>query len=208
MENSMDNELDIEQILKQSIFTGHGRHYIHKMYQTPDSGWSVYANSYKEAADHLVNDMDDGDIVEVYAIMFLYRHALELEIKHHLQKMFEYRYTQNAHVSAGHALVGLWDEYRRTWEMLAEDPSDEAKVQQTFTDVSERTGEFARLDESSTELRYPTARDGTPTMAGMLKDEAAIVVDIYQMGLVVQAIFAVLDNAGDWLEYRLESRTF
>ena len=204
----MDNELDIEQTLKQSIFTGYGRHYIHKMYQTPDSGWSVYANSYKEAADHLVNDMDDGDIIEVYAIMFLYRHALELKIKHHLQKMSEYRDIQNAHVCAGHALVGLWDEYRRIWEMLADDPSDEADVRRPLADVSERIGEFARLDESSTELRYPTARDGTPTMAGTLKDDAAIVVDIYQIGLVVQAIFAVLDSAGDWLEYRLESRTF
>ena len=208
MENSMDDELDIEQILKQSIFTGYGRHYIHRGYQTPEFGWSAYANSYKEAADHLVNDMGSGEEIEIYAIVFLYRHALELKIKHHLQKMSEYRDIQSSHVSAGHDLVGLWGEYRRTWKMLAEDPSDEAEVHRLFADVSERAGDFARLDESSTELRYPIKRDGTPTMAAVLGKESAVVFDVYQVGLLVTAIFRLLDSAGYWLDERLESRTF
>lgn len=208
MENSMDHELDIEQILKQSIFTGHGRHHIHRMYQTPESGWSAYANSYKEAADHLVNDVDSGEEIEIYAIMFLYRHALELKIKHRLQKMSEFRDIQSSHVSTGHDLKRLWDEYRSTWKMLAEDSSDEAEVQQPFADISERIADFGRLDEPSPELRYPTATDGTPTMTGTLKDEAAVVVDIYRVGSVIEAIFKVLDGVGDWLDARLEPRTF
>ena len=198
----MRGDSAVEQILKRSIFTGQGRHHIHRMYHTAESGWAVYAQSYKEAADHLVNEMDSGDEIEVYALMFLYRHSLELKIKHRVARMSQHLGDESVRFGEGHNLEKIWGEFRRLWDVLAEDSSDDSDVQGPFADISDRVAEFVRLDKFSTELRYPVQKDGSPTMGGLLKGGAVAVVDVYQLGLVVDAIFAVLDGAGDWLEAR------
>ena len=71
--------------------------------------------------------------------------------------------------------------------------------------VAERFGELHDLDKRSAGLRYPLERNRSSSMQEILGEESAAVVDLEQLGMVVEAMTMVLDGTGNWLESYAEA---
>ncbi len=195
-------------VLRTPILHGGGRHYIHAMshFDGDSFPWYLYAHSYQSAADFLVSNLGDVDENAHYAILFLYRHSLELKLKEHIFKLDQHLDSDCPGNLSEHDLVVLWDEYLAKRGAVSERlglDRDEAGEQDA--PIAERLGELRGLDRKSAGLRYPLERDRSSSMQGVLGEESAVVVDLEQFGMLVGAMTTVLDGIGDWLESYAEA---
>lgn len=94
-----------------------------------DANFTVYAYSYREAAERLLKSAaagggHDSDLL-IYPILFLYRHHVELQLKHIIT---EWRRHPD-HSGPGymhHGLKDLWRECGKIFEEVFPDSDDEA----------------------------------------------------------------------------------
>ena len=123
-----------------------------------------YARGYKKAADTLAEEVirtsSNQDIL-VYPILFLYRHYLELRLKEIV--MNGRRLLGNGHgFPTNHQLGSLWSIVkgiaRKVW--LSPDPPE-------FQSIDHIISEYSKVDDGSFAFRYPTDRDGEPTLDGI-----------------------------------------
>ena len=89
---------------------------------------------------------------EVFAhvIAYLYRHAIELRIKHMMTRLRDFRAADDngkAGMMLGHALVPLWQRVRDEYKESIDSPGEDVIVR--------LLGEVDALDENSTAFRYP-----------------------------------------------------
>ncbi len=194
---------EVVEALKAPILHGGGRHYIHAMYHADwDSfPWYLYAHSYKSAADYLVSNQEHIDKNAHYAIMFLYRHSLELKIKEHIFRIDEYLDKDEPGNFKEHRLGVLYDEYRNgLGEVIDIFGLDRDEILEHDSSVADRIAEFDRLDQSSADLRYPVTKRRTSSMENILQNDSAAVVDLVQIALAVDAVSTWIDATGDVLE--------
>ena len=81
--------------------------------------WDGYAMAYKIAADRLVDGLQRGPISELYQvfpIMFLYRHYLEIRLKEILRILRDWDGRRDAQIPHTHDLPKLWKEVRQLLE--------------------------------------------------------------------------------------------
>jgi hypothetical protein len=128
--------------------------------------WGLYCDGYKQAADvladHFLGQHECSAYYQsqAYAIMFLYRHYLELRLKElfiaygHLLdlddtiKVFDYK----------HKLIPLWQEVRRRDKTVSTESSCEIDADmELLEDIIEQ---FACIDLNSEIFRYPVLKDG------------------------------------------------
>ncbi|MXX18022.1 MAG: hypothetical protein F4X03_12895 [Dehalococcoidia bacterium] len=196
------------EVLRAPLLYGGGRHYIHAMYHFDwDSfPWYLYAHSYQSAADFLVSNLDEVDKNAHYAIMFLYRHSLEIKLKEHIFKLDQYLDSDNPGNLKDHNLATLWGEYQSKRSTVVDlfGLSDEGEFDHDDP-VIERLRELGMLDEKSTGLRYPLGRDRSSSMQQVLGEDVVAVVDLVRVGTMVEAMTTVLDATGDWLESYAEA---
>ena len=193
---------DAVDVLRTSILYGGGRHYIHAMshFDNDSFPWYLYAHSYQSVADFLVSNLDEVDENAHYAIMFLYRHSLELKLKEHIFKLDQHLDSDCPGNLSEHDLVVLWDEYRARRDAVIECMGlDRDEAVEQDAPIAERLGELRDLDKRSAGLRYPLERDRSSSMQEVLGEESAAVVDLEQFGMAVEAMTMVLDGTGDWL---------
>lgn len=192
--------------LQHSIFHGGGQYVVYKGDQTTldGYGWYLYANTYKDAADCLVNEEYWREHKHPCAIAFLYRQAVELEIKYGIHKFNILLEKNEMEDIYGHNLQSLWETFLvRRGDFVRNFRMGEGGSEELHS-AGVRLEEIASFDPNSEDSRYPVARDGESTMKGILKEGSVEIVDLYQMGLVVQAIFNVLSGTVDFWEDVIE----
>ena len=124
----------------------------------------TYAEGYRLAADLLVRHVkrtrSEQDFL-VYPIVFLYRQYLELRLKEIIR--YGNQYLGNAEdFPSHHRIEQLWEECKRiTRAALTDLPHKDLDA------VEQRVQEFAEIDPASTAFRYPTDKNGAPSLAGL-----------------------------------------
>ncbi len=127
-------------------------------------GLLAYAESYKQAADAVVETIErtrQGADLMGYAVLFLYRHYVELMLKGLIRmgrriERGSWDYPRNEH-----GINKLWQECRPMLERQFPEGDKSA------TDAVERcVKELCRIDPNGEVSRYPEHKDGRPTVQG------------------------------------------
>ena len=163
-------------------------------------GWHGYALAYKTAGDRVVDGQQIGPFSEhfqVFPIMSLYRHYLELELKGILLVL---RGWDGGNVQAlpGHKLTSSWDEVRQLLEKFDNyiiqhwggvDAVQLKKRDDLYNAVEQRVKEFDEIDAKSQNFRYPVNRNLEPNPAKLLDRH-----EILHIKEVVNALYDNLDG--------------
>ena len=141
--------------LQESIFDPH-EEWQYKAYIHPKV-MGLYVEGYKRSADYLVDQAAHLGQQEylVYPTMFLYRHYLEVELKHLLGLLQDYLH-EPYHVPCEHDLLMLWGRV----EPLLLGYWDKDASRKTRKGLKARLDEFHRIDKSSQAFRYPLGEGG------------------------------------------------
>ena len=119
--------------------------------------WYAYTLGYRRAGDLLVQQIDQAPSHQellVYPILFLYRHYLELQMKHITaegRSLLDKGYS----FPTGHSLNALWSVCCPILEQVfPESTPDDTLV------VAQLIAEFHSIDPQSITFRYPTDKNG------------------------------------------------
>lgn len=128
--------------------------------------WGLYAIGYKQAGDALVEHIkatQSRQDVLVYPIVFVYRQYLELRLKQ-LIKYGRYLLDEPGDFPKTHQLSELWRICRVALKKI------EPKIPiQDLEAVGEAIVQFCAVDPTSEGFRYPTDRNGNPSLPADLK---------------------------------------
>jgi hypothetical protein len=120
--------------------------------------WELYAEGYKRAAEQLWKDPESYcNTYLLFPMAFLYRHYVELRIKHMLFVSLEYPDLppMPTHWKLNHDLKSTWDLLQaRLLAMPIELPEKELR------NVGRLISELHKKDPGSFVFRYPTTRTG------------------------------------------------
>lgn len=128
--------------------------------------WGLYAKGYLQAGDVLVEHIKETHARQdflVYPIVFLYRQYLELRLKQLIA--YGQRILDNPpDFPKTHQLDKLWAICRVTLK----------KIEQTIPDqdleaIDEAISQFCAVDPTSEGFRYPTNKEGQPSLPDELK---------------------------------------
>jgi len=151
-----------------------------------DSGWSLYAEGYKSAADFLVKHVKDarpGPRFLVFPIVFLYRQYIELRLKEIIRDGNRLLDSPEA-FPQHHRLDDLWEQCRRILEQVwPEGPAEHLDA------VEECIHQFSQVDPTSTAFRYPTDAKGKPSLPGLRQ------IGLRTLSEVMARIGTLLDGA-------------
>lgn len=127
----------------------------------PDS-WDRYAIGYTRAAELLCQHLNrDPRLIEylVYPIVFLYRHAFEVYLKHIILMGAQLeRDDGRQEVKRTHKLSQLWQEARVLIERVWPDGPKE-----DLDKIGELLHQFEERDPAATAFRYPVTTAGEPS---------------------------------------------
>lgn len=145
--------------------------------------WDIYAAGYKDAADALVKVLLDRkaplDSV-VYPLVFLYRQALELELK--LILPCARRLAEKEPVSNhDHRLMPLWTELRTLLDRL--DPRDDDPE---IPAIEEVIRQLDAVDSGSFSFRYPTSKKGEVALPELRH------INVRHLGEVMDSVLMML----------------
>ena len=127
-------------------------------------GWDGYAMTYKIAADRLVGGLQRGPVSElyqVYPIMFLCRHYLELRLKEILRILRNWDGRRDAQIPHIHDLPKLWEEVRQLLEKFDDGITEhcgDVRLEEgaaIYNAIEQRVKEFDEIDPGSFNFRYP-----------------------------------------------------
>jgi hypothetical protein len=128
--------------------------------------WQLYANGYLEAANALVEDLENTIILRskvdrlVSPIVFLYRHHIELKIKQLYLKVCHYLDVTPA-LKTTHTLLGNWADFQVKLSQAAQSFNLTQETSQYLQVVEIKLNQFATLDNTSMPFRYPVDKSGT-----------------------------------------------
>ena len=164
-----------------------------------EDAWSLYAIGYKEAADLLVANIENGGRMQdtlVYPILFLYRQYLELAIKELIRDARILRDIDEPFPKT-HRIDELW----KICQTLLQQVSSDEPIDY-LTEIRRLIGEFSTVDPTSMAFRYPEDKDGNPSLPGMRN------IDLRNVREVVGKISMILDGAstqiGVYLGFKAE----
>lgn len=150
----------------------------------------LYAFAYKDAADGLVESMAERKVPldsGIYPLLFLYRHALELQLKLMLATARNLTGLNPKNYDK-HSLMPMWSELRKLLKDL--DPSQpEIEV----IAAHEFIRQLDDVDPDSMAFRYATTRYGKEHLSGVTH------INIRHLRDVLNSIFLWLKGAYDWL---------
>jgi hypothetical protein len=150
------------------------------------SDWTVYAIGYKDAADILVNHVDDHgrrqDIL-VYPIVFLYRQYLELALKDLIRQARRLLDDPEPYPN-NHRIDQLWALCDSLLEQVS--PGDSVEYRK---EIGRLIREFAQVDPLSMAFRYPEDKDGNPSLPGIRH------INVRNVRDVIGKITVILDGA-------------
>lgn len=169
---------------------------VDRLLSRPNLG--IHADAFKQAADMIVTSLSEGRHdpspcdVFFFPIAYLYRHAIELLLKDaigydairlcvipHSEQLDKILYS--------HDLYSLWNQLKPAIDEVW--PDSEADS----TSAAERgISQFHQLDRSGQAFRYPTGKDGSPSI-GNGKTPLEL-VDLEQLANVAGGLCAFLDG--------------
>lgn len=186
-----------------------------------DPSWEGYTDSYRDAADHLVERIERCELDSlVYPIMFLYRHYLELQLKsllrnfyllHSLQCSYPLKETlQHLCLFHGiqcrcpqkkHNLVELWDRVRPLIEeMYLQDTEDNKHIEA-------RIKEFNQIDPKSLAFRYPEDTDGNPSFESVPQQYRGY-INLFRVRGIVEDMHERLRGMNEYLCVTLQEAAY
>ena len=162
-------------------------------------GWGLYASGYKEAADLLVQTVEQRSASQdtlVYPVLFLYRQYLELQIKDLIRQARRLQDVEGD-FPKHHRIAELWAIcHKLLSEVSPDDSVDELK------EIARLIGEFSAIDPSSMAFRYPEDKDGSPSLPGISH------INLRNVREVITKIDNILTGAscqiGEYLQYKFE----
>ena len=166
--------------------------------------WRLYVLGYREAADSIVDQAQEFSVdLLVYPVMFLYRHYLEISLKHILIVLRRY-FEESSELPDHHRLDKLWDEVRslmeKKWNTIAHMADYDA--------IEARIIEFHEVDKSSFSFRYPVTKENVSSLEQVpnVYKSGRPIINLKQVKEVVHdmAMFleGTVDMVADWEEAR------
>ena len=154
-------------------------------------GWHGYALAYKTAGDRVVDGLQVGPISEqyqVFPIMFLYRHYLELELKGILFILHGWD-VGDIRIPHDHGLTPLWGKVRQllekfdNWVVGYCDDNRLEEGAEIYNAIEQRLKEFDEIDAQSLSFRYPDQ-----------KSNPAKLLDRHEILHIKEVVDALYDN--------------
>jgi hypothetical protein len=159
------------------LFASSGKRKNEVLIGGEDNDWGLYCMGYWRAADALADHLTQARNPyidrpyaaywesQAYAILFLYRHYLELRLK----ELFLAYGGDAAKINREHGLLKIWEAVRKQEEaVLTEAPSGDVLID---LDIAEKIViQFDKIDRDSQAFRYPKDRKGNITIAPMQID--------------------------------------
>jgi hypothetical protein len=159
--------------------------------------WSAYAEGYKRAAEilvqHVVEAQRDHNFL-IYPIVFLYRQAIEISLKHLIWtgcQLVDRRQSIPAH----HRLVPLWQQCRAIIEQVWP-----GGPKQDLDAVSEVMDQFEARAPVSTVFRYPFTKEGRASLP------ANGLINIPNFAEVANRVISLLDGCACGFSEYLQSK--
>jgi len=158
-----------------------------------------YIAGYKIAADKLVSDIEsnrqDQDKL-VYPIVFLYRQYLELAVKGLIQDGRRLLDIDDWTPITHHRIDRLWPICSGLLAQISPGDSVEEVAQ-----IGRLIDEFCRIDPTSMAFRYPSDKEGKPSLVGLG------VINLRNIRDVISKISVILDGASYQLDHYLSIKS-
>ena len=165
--------------------------------------WDAYALGFKQLGDVGVESLGQrrgpneaivyADTI-VYAIMYNYRHYLEVRIKGLIVTADHLLDTPRAGSPTGHNLEALWARLRPMLEQIWPNVPE-------YDTVEEQIQQFAAIDPGSDAFRYPLLRDGSPSLRGING------IDLLNVKEIIDGIDSLLDGSGTGIYELLQQKS-
>jgi hypothetical protein len=159
--------------------------------------WHGYKEGYKRAADQLVASVAETGRNQdylIYPIVFLYRHAIELSLKHLIivgSKLLD----EEPGKIGDHPLIPLWQKSRPLIERVwPEGPKEDLEAIEAVLE------QFEARDRRSTAFRYPVDKSGQPSQ---MKNEQ---ISIRNFSEVSTRVLALLESCQSGLDSYLQDK--
>ncbi len=179
------------------LFSGDGDWFNACIGWTHDQ-WFGFIEGYKRGANILAHHVEeaqrDQDFV-IYPIVFLYRQAIELALKHLICMGYQL-FDSPSEIPTGHGLVKLWKQCRPILEKVWPDGP-----RQDLDAVSEVVDQFEARDPQSTVFRYPVTKEGSPTLP--INER----IDIRNFSDVAKRTIALLEACATGFHEYLQSKS-
>ncbi len=175
--------------LRESIF-GIGLVSPYNAFLEPN--WELYVTGFKSAADQLVELHSEHMInYTAYPVMFLYRHYLEIRLKHVFITLTKFQ-GGSTNFPKGHDLKVLWGKVRPLMEKEWQTPD----YLTYYDDIGDRLAELQDADVDSDGFRYPVSTSNTPSLKNIPNPYAPhkAVINLKQAKDVVAAMSQILDG--------------
>lgn len=159
--------------------------------------WTGYSEGYWRAADLLVQHSLENQSCQdflVYPVVFLYRQALEVTLKH-LLHIGNQLLNRSSAIPMQHQLLPLWQRCRT---ILEEIWPEGAKGD--LDAVESILREFDARDPRSTTFRYPVQKDGSVSLPDSER------IDLRNLSEVANRTYAILDACGTGVNELLQSK--
>jgi hypothetical protein len=146
------------------LVTGKNPHAVAAVNQGPEP-WVVYAEGFRRHADlaveHVIATQRDHNFL-VYPVGFSYRHYIELSLKliiRDAQQLLD----KPVKVADKHNLTDLWNATEYLMREVEPDAVDD------FPAVRAALARFSEADPKGESFRYPTLKDGAPSLPETLR---------------------------------------
>ncbi len=187
--------------LNESIFTPN-QSWRNNAYLEPE--WGLYVLGYREAADSIVENAEElGVDLLVYPVMFLYRHYLEIGLKHDLVVLRRY-FGEPLNLPPHHQLDKVWKEVRS----LMEREWNTARHIEYYDAIEERIKEFQKIDEGSYAFRYPVTKQNTSSLESIpdIHGKGSAIINLMQVKEVVHEMAMFIEGTIDFVADHEEAR--
>lgn len=195
---------------ESEVFTGEGSDWHNRalLNFSHDVPWFAYASGYKEAADRLIEGIAGGmhgqDML-VFAILYLYRHYLEVSIKEqikgcqYLLDMTPPSQPKNKHqriqAAQGHDLEGLWGHLKSLLPGIYPD-----LARGVLSEIDRVVEAFHRHDGGGDAARYPVGLDGKRTLSDLRE------INLRKLSEDMARADSSFTTIGGGIDYMLEQR--
>lgn len=129
--------------------------------------------------------------IHLFPIVFLYRQYLELRLKELVTSGLAL-VDRSRQQKPDHRLEPLWSELRCIIEEVWPDEGPE-----DLDSIQDYIGQFSAVDPTSTAFRYPTARDGSPSLPDVQR------INLRQLCLVMASVAQLLDGVSSAIDVYL-----
>lgn len=175
----------------QQLFTKGDDWHNNAMLGWTHFAWDIYASGYKDAADALVaaiaerrTSLDSA----IYPLVFLYRQALELELKL-LLPLARHLAGEESIADHHHRLLPLWQELRRLlWQLNPREDDKEMPA------IEEFIRQMDKVDPGSYAFRYPTNKKGEVSLPDLRH------INVRHLSEIMDSVFMMLGGIYAWLD--------